>query len=487
MNILFNNSIINKKNPIVIVINRPSDILSFAKNRKLSSSFIKKIANIKKLKDILGKNRNITELNIVDEGEVISLIIFLASKFKKKNALEDGALLYKTLIKNKFYDSNLIISKNMLRLKEDYLSNFLTGLAIRSFKFDKYFTEEKNKEKNISINVLKDNTYSKKFRYDSNLVSAINEAKSLIAEPANILYPDTYAKRCLKLKKIGLNVKVLNKSQIEKIGMRALLGVAQGSVKSPKVVILEWNLKKNSKPLTLVGKGVTFDTGGISIKPSRGMQEMIMDMGGSAVVVGSMIYAALSKIKKPILGIIGLVENMPDANAQRPGDIVETLSGKTVEVLNTDAEGRLVLCDLLTYVQRKYNPNSIINFATLTGAIQAALGPHRAGIFSNNDKLSNSLIKCGDIVDEKLWRMPLGDEYDREIDGFMADISNIGKTPYGGATTAAQFLFRFIENNIPWAHLDIAGVTWNKGGNNLNSKGPTGFAVKLIGQYLKNL
>jgi len=210
-------------------------------------------------------------------------------------------------------------------------------------------------------------------------------------------------------------------------------------------------------------------------------------MGGSAVVVGSMMNAALNKINKPLVGIIGLVENMPDANAQRPGDIIKTLSGKTVEILNTDAEGRLVLCDLLAYAQMKYKPKSIINFATLTGAIQAALGPHKAGLFSNNDQLSNKLINCGNIVDEKLWRMPLGEEYDKEIDGRMADISNIGKTPYGGASTAAQFLHRFINNNLPWAHLDIAGVTWSNIAKGLNSKGATGFAVRLMNEFMKNI
>ena len=213
---------------------------------------------------------------------------------------------------------------------------------------------------------------------------------------------------------------------------------------------------------------------------------MIYDMGGSAVVVGSMMNAALNKIKKPIIGIIGLVENMPDANAQRPGDIVKTLSGKTVEVLNTDAEGRLVLCDLIAYIQKKYNPKLIIDFATLTGSIVAALGPHKAGIFSNNDELAKKLIKCGENVSENLWRMPLGKEYDKEIDGSMADISNIGKTPYAGASTAAEFLHRFIENKLPWAHLDIAGVTWSNSPKGLNSKGATGFGIRLIYEYLKN-
>ena len=294
----------------------------------------------------------------------------------------------------------------------------------------------------------------------------------------------------MDLKKSGLKIKILDKSQLEKIGMRSLLGVAQGSINDPRVVIFEWNIKKKISPTILVGKGVTFDTGGISLKSSSGMEEMITDMGGSAVVVGSMLNAALNNSSQSLVGIIGLVENMPDGNAQRPGDIIKSLSGQTIEILNTDAEGRLVIADILTYIQKKYLPKEIIDFATLTGAIMIALGTHRAGLFSNNDKLSKQLEKAGDITDEKIWRLPLGKEYDVEIDSLRADMQNIGSTRYGGSIHAAQFIQRFINGNIPWAHLDIAGVSWSmKSGvnssSNLHSPGATAFGVRLIDQFLK--
>ena len=270
--------------------------------------------------------------------------------------------------------------------------------------------------------------------------------------------------------------------------MGSLLSVSRGSAIEPRVIIFEWKVRKSSKPTILVGKGVTFDTGGISIKPARGMEEMIMDMAGSAVVVGSMMNIALNKINKPIVGIIGLVENMPDGKAQRPGDIVRSLSGQTIEVLNTDAEGRLVLADLLTYVQKKYIPKEIIDFATLTGAIMIALGTHKAGLFSNNDKLSKRLENSGNITGENVWRLPMGRTYDKEIDSQRADMQNIG-TRYGGSITAAQFIQRFIVKNTPWAHLDIAGVSWTKkagvnGYSALHSPGATAFGVRLVNQYL---
>lgn len=485
MNINFINNIDTQKNPTFIVISSISDLNNVNKFPNLFKNTVISFKKIKNIAAIIDKNR-FTKLNIVTDNIINELVIFKTTNYSHTKSLMDGGLLYKTIYDNKYKNINLIFSRSILNKKNNYVNDMLTGLAIRSFKFDKYFTEKKNHQIDFDLNVFKDSKYRNKFKYDNYLVDSINETKSLVSEPANVLYPESYANRCLKLKKLGLNVKILNKKQLEKIGMNALLGVAQGSVKSPKVVIIEWKMKKKSKPIVLIGKGVTFDTGGISIKPSRGMQEMIMDMGGSAVVVGSMMNAALNRINKPIVGIIGLVENMPDGNAQRPGDIVRTLSGKTVEVLNTDAEGRLVLADLITYIQNIYKPHSMIDFATLTGAVQAALGPYKAGLFSNNEILSKKLITSGDITGEKLWRMPLGDEYDKEIDGSMADISNIGRTPYAGASTAAEFIHRFVENKIPWAHLDIAGVTWSNSAKGLNSKGATGFAVRLINQFLKS-
>ena len=266
--------------------------------------------------------------------------------------------------------------------------------------------------------------------------------------------------------------------------------MAEGSHNEPRVVILKWNIKKKIRPTILVGKGVTFDSGGISLKPASGMEEMITDMGGSAVVVGTMINAALNKSSKSLVGIIGLVENMPDGKSQRPGDIITSMSGQTIEVLNTDAEGRLVLADIITYVQKQFNPSQIIDFATLTGAIMIALGTHKAGLFSNNDKLSKKLENAGNITHEKIWRLPLSSEYDDEINSIRADMKNIGTTRYGGSIHAAQFIQRFVDKKIPWAHLDIAGVSWTmKSGQNALSKihapGATVFGIRLIDQFLK--
>ena len=382
-----------------------------------------------------------------------------------------------------------IFSKSLNSRKSSLISNIIFGYQLRIYCFDKYLTKKLSRPEILLLQKQKNKT-NKEIKYNDNLLRSVNFTKDLVSEPANILNPVSYATRCKNLKIKDLKVKVLNLEQIKNIGMNALLGVSRGSANEPRVVIFEWNLKKNKKPIILIGKGVTFDTGGISLKPSSGMEEMIIDMGGSAVVVGSMMNAALNKLNKPLVGIIGLVENMPDGTAQRPGDIVESLSGQTIEVINTDAEGRLVLADIITYAQKKYKPLNIIDFATLTGAILIALGTHKAGLFSNNDKLSKQIESAGDIVKESVWRLPLGSEYDSEINSPRADMKNIGSTRYGGSIQAAQFLKRFIKDDIPWAHLDIAGVTWSmKGGqdniSNIHKPGATAFGVRLIDQFLK--
>ncbi len=407
------------------------------------------------------------------------------------SAIRTGSNLYNKFDNMSKKDVSFIFSNYLLNKKNFICSNFIFGFLLRSYSFLKY-----KKNKTIfnpkSLNVFSINNFKlKNLNKLLNLLKSINFCKDLVSEPANILNPVTYAEKCLPLKKFGLKVKILSLKQLEKISMGSLLSVSRGSAIEPRVIIFEWKVRKSSKPTILVGKGVTFDTGGISIKPARGMEEMIMDMAGSAVVVGSMMNIALNKINKPIVGIIGLVENMPDAKAQRPGDIVRSLSGQTIEVLNTDAEGRLVLADLLTYVQKKYSPKEIIDFATLTGAIMIALGTHKAGLFSNNDKLSRRLENSGKITGENVWRMPLGRTYDKEIDSQRADMKNIGTTIFGGSIQAAQFLKRFIKDDIPWAHLDIAGVTWSvkntqNGFSELHAQGATAFGVRLIDQFLKS-
>tara|TARA_B100001123_G_C15293766_1_gene1018388 strand:- start:938 stop:2410 length:1473 start_codon:yes stop_codon:yes gene_type:complete len=414
--------------------------------------------------------------------------IVLINILKNDQFILEGSKLFLKFNKNSNKVLNIVFSNKLFKNYNDLCSNFVFGFLLKSYSFQKY-KNNNNKFEVKTINIFNSKKSKlKNFNNLNNLLTSINYTKDLVSEPANILNPYTYAKKCLELKKIGLKIKILNKKQIEKIGMNSLLGVAEGSIYDPRIVIFEWNLKIKSKPIILVGKGITFDTGGISLKPSGGMEEMITDMGGSAVVVGSMMNAALNKIKKPLVGIIGLVENMPDGKAQRPGDIVKSLSGQTIEVLNTDAEGRLILADMLTYAQKKYKPKEIIDFATLTGAIMVALGTYKAGLFSNNNNLANKIFKSGEITNENVWRLPLSQEYDRDINSSRADMQNIGSR-YGGSITAAQFLQRFIENKTPWAHLDIAGVTWNKkigksGYSALHSPGATAFGVRLINQFL---
>ena len=309
----------------------------------------------------------------------------------------------------------------------------------------------------------------------------------MVSEPGNILHPDEYAKRLSLLRKDGLKVTIFDEKKMKKLGMHSLLGVGMGSVRGSYLVSIEWNGAKNkNKPIAFVGKGVTFDTGGYSLKPARFMEDMTYDMAGSAAVVGLMKTLALRKAKINAVGVVGLVENMVSGVAQRPGDIVKSFSGKTIEVLNTDAEGRLVLADALTYTEKRYKPKFIIDLATLTGAIIVSLGSEYAGLFSNDDNLSKKIINSGNNVEEKLWRMPLHENYDKLINSKNADMQNINYVGGAGSTTAAQFLQRFILNKTPWAHLDIAGMAFSKYGGSLNPSGATGFGVRLLNNLVED-
>jgi leucyl aminopeptidase len=305
--------------------------------------------------------------------------------------------------------------------------------------------------------------------------------KELVSEPANIIYPESFVERCQHLADLGIEITVLDDKDMAKLGMGSLLGVAQGSVKPARLLVMKWDGTggKVDKPVVFVGKGVTFDTGGISIKPAAGMEDMKWDMGGAGAVAGTMKALAGRKAKAYIVGICGLVENMPDGNAQRPGDIVTSMSGQTIEVLNTDAEGRLVLCDALHWAQENYNPDTIVDLATLTGAIIISLGKEYAGLFSNSDDLSNKLTAAGAVTGDKLWRFPLSSAYDKLIDSPIADMKNIGPRD-AGSITAAQFLQRFIKDGVNWAHLDIAGTVWADKDGPTWAKGATGYGVKLL-------
>jgi len=310
----------------------------------------------------------------------------------------------------------------------------------------------------------------------------------LVSEPPNVLHPKEYANRLLGLKKYGLKITVYNEKQLKKLGMFSLLGVGQGSVNGSYLVTIEWygNKKNKKELLSFVGKGVCFDTGGISLKPAKFMEEMKYDMAGSAVVAGLMKNLAMRKSKINAVGVVGLVENMPGGKAQRPGDIVKSFSGKTIEVLNTDAEGRLVLADALSFTEKEFKPKCIIDLATLTGAIIIALGEEYAGLFSNSDELSSKITKAGEKVGEKVWRLPLDKNYDKLMNSPVADVQNINYTGGAGSITAAQFLQRFILNKTPWAHLDIAGMAFSKKAANLNPSGATGFGVRLLNKFIED-
>jgi leucyl aminopeptidase len=315
------------------------------------------------------------------------------------------------------------------------------------------------------------------------LADGVVLARDLINEPANVLYPEEFARRCGELKKLGVAVEVLDVKAMEKLGMHSLLGVGQGSAHESRTVIMRWNGgKKSDAPVSFIGKGVCFDTGGISIKPAASMEDMKGDMAGAACVVGLMHALAARKAKVNAVGAIGLVENMPDGNAQRPGDIVKTMSGQTIEIINTDAEGRLVLADVLHYVNTKYKPRFMIDLATLTGAIIVALGQEYAGLFSNDDRLCDRLAKAGLATGERVWRMPLGPEYDKLIDSKFADMKNTGGR-WGGAITAAQLLARFVDKT-PWAHLDIAGTALGSPQTDINKSWSSGWGVRLLNELV---
>ena len=370
-------------------------------------------------------------------------------------------------------------------VQADVAARAAFGIRLAAYRFDKYRTTEKPEKKpsikRVQIVASDPKAAKQAFKSLDSLADAIVFARDLVSEPANILYPEEFARRVKKLASMGLDVEILGEKEMKKLGMGALLGVGQGSVRESQLAILQWKGAKDpdAAPVAFVGKGVCFDTGGISLKPADGMEEMIMDMGGAAAVAGAMYALAARKAKVNAVGILGLVENMPDGNAQRPGDVVKTMSGQTVEVINTDAEGRLVLADAIWYCQDRFKPKFIVDLATLTGAIIVALGKDLGGLFSNDEVLAENLLKASKASDEPLWRMPLPDQYEKGIESAVADMKNIGPR-YGGSITAALFIQRFV-NKLPWAHLDIAGAAW-KTASTIPTipSGASGFGVRLL-------
>ena len=482
MSILINYKNKGLKNPstnLVLFVNENFNIIGLKKY--ISTSEYSYISDLLKTSD-LKKDLLFFEINS-------KKTIFLVSikKGLKVSDVENLGAKFHSYINYEKKNDYFINTDTINSKINNFIGHFSHGLKLKSYKFDLY--KSKKKIRSISVNIIgKKNNLS---NLDKLKFRALEEGtfytRDLVSEPGNILHPDEYAKRLNSLKKNGLKVNIYDEKKLKKLGMNALLGVGQGSVRGSYLVTIEWNgTKNNFKPLAFVGKGVCFDTGGYSLKPAKFMEDMTYDMAGSATVVGLMKSLAIRKAKINAVGVVGLVENMVSGNAQRPGDIVKSYSGKTIEILNTDAEGRLVLADALTFTEKKFKPQFIVDLATLTGAIIVSLGSEYAGLFSNNDKLSKQLLDAGEKVEEKLWRMPLHKNYDKLINSKNADMQNINYVGGAGSTTAAQFLQRFILNKTPWAHLDIAGMAFSKYGGALNPGGATGYGVKLLSQLIED-
>ena len=437
------------------------------------------------------KKEDISSFDISDKKKCF--IIKVKKQFGSYWPQESGGSFFSCLKKLQdmktvdLYPDSLDFDKDKL---VSFFSQFVFGFNLKSYSFNKYKTlnkEKINQKINVKIITKNKEKIEKKYKYYEAIKEGVFLSRDLVSEPPNVLNPKAYVQEIQKLSKLGLKIKSYNEKELKKLGLNALLGVGQGSINETYLVTIEWRGKDNSlkNPLAFVGKGVCFDTGGISLKPAKFMEEMKYDMAGSAVVVGLLKSLALRKAKINVVGVVGLVENMPGGNAQRPGDIVKSFSGKTIEILNTDAEGRLVLADALSFTEKKYKPKLIIDLATLTGAIIVSLGEEYAGLFSNNDLLSKNIIKASENVNEKVWRLPLHKNYDKLMDSKIADVQNINYAGGAGSITAAQFLQRFIINKTPWAHLDIAGMAFSKKAANLNPGGATGFGVRLLNNFVK--
>ena len=446
----------------------------------LSNSEFSYINDLLKTSD-LKKNLFVFEVN--SKKKII--LISIKKNIKIANVEKLGAEFFGRVNYGKNSEYH-IISDSITSKQDNFLGHFLHGVKLKSYEFKKYKTKKKIRVISINISGNKNKPSAQNQLKFKALEEGTFYARDLVSEPGNVLHPDEYAKRLSALRKDGLKINIYDEKKLKKLGMHALLGVGQGSIRGSYLVTMEWNGAKNSsRPLAFVGKGVCFDTGGYSLKPARFMEDMTYDMAGSATVVGLMKNLALRKAKINAVGVVGLVENMVSGNAQRPGDIVKSFSGKTIEVLNTDAEGRLVLADALTFTEKKFKPKFIVDLATLTGAIIVCLGSEYAGLFSNDDELSKQIFNAGEKVEEKVWRMPLHKNYDKLMNSKNADMQNINYVGGAGSTTAAQFLQRFILNKTPWAHLDIAGMAFSKYGGALNSGGATGFGVRLLNQLIE--
>jgi leucyl aminopeptidase len=460
---------------------------NFSINKK-KISFIN--INFSEINSILSKNKDedFFVFNYYDSKP--KKIIFV--NYKTKTESEIQGIGGKVISEIKSAKEVNVIFSNDSKSLENYYYNFFLGSYLKKYSFTKYKTifkkNDHSKETLVLSLVLKNKNFFNSVKNKTeNIINGVFLTRDLVSEPPNYLNPEKFVSEIKKLSKLGLKVEIFDHSKMKRMGMNALLGVAQGSKNLPYFAVITWKPSnaKNKKPISFIGKGVCFDTGGISLKPAKFMEDMKYDMAGAGAVVGVMKTLALRKSKSYVIGAVALVENMPGGSAQRPGDIVKSYSGKTIEVLNTDAEGRLILADAIYYIDETYNPELIVDLATLTGAIVVALGNEYAGLFSNNDKLSERLMKAGEIEDEKLWRFPLHKNYDKLMDSKIADVQNINYSGGAGSTTAAQFLQRFLKNNTPWAHLDIAGMAWTKKDMDIIPTGATGYGVKLLNRFVE--
>ncbi len=472
------NTVKNFSSNIVLFSNEKFSLKSLKKY--LSNTEFLYIDDLLKSEDL---KKNLLVFELSSKKKVV--LISIKNNLKTSDVENLGAELFGRINygKNSEY---CIISDSIESKIDNFLGHFLHGLKLKSYEFKKYKSKKEQRIILINVSGNKNKPSIKNQLKFKALEEGTFYARDLVSEPGNVLHPDEYAKRIASLRKDGLKINIYDQKKLKKLGMHALLGVGQGSIRGSYLVTIEWKgAKNNSKPVAFVGKGVCFDTGGYSLKPAKFMEDMTYDMAGSATVVGLMKSLALRKAKLNAVGVVGLVENMVSGNAQRPGDIVKSYSGKTIEILNTDAEGRLVLADALTFTERKFKPKFIVDLATLTGAIIVCLGSEYAGLFSNDDKLSKQIYDSGEEVEEKVWRMPLHKNYDKLMNSKNADVQNINYVGGAGSTTAAQFLQRFIINKTPWAHLDIAGMAFSKYGGALNSSGATGFGVRLLNHLVE--
>ncbi len=454
-------------------------------------------SSIKRDKNFKGKAGQTLSLYAPEKSKIDRVTVLglgKADALDELKAEEAGGKLFAAVGKSGFKDIILITEKSKALKNELMAAHLANGFKLRSYTFDRYKSKKKDKDSApelAALKVLSSHPANSKAAYNSlaNVTEGAYWARDLVNTAPNDLYPESYAKQIKdELKPLNVDVEILDEKKLEKMGAGAIMAVGKGSERQPRMVIMRWNgatKKKGTKTIGLVGKGVTFDTGGISIKPGAGMDEMKMDMGGSAAVVGTIKALAANKAKVNVVGIVGLAENMPSSNAYRPGDIVTSLSGKTIEVLNTDAEGRLVLADCLTHMQSKYKPDVIVDLATLTGAMMVALAHEYCGTFANTDSLWAELEKASADTGEKLWRMPLDEEWKKEMESTVGDVRNLAKSGrYGGACTAAGFLEHFIEGDVQWAHMDIAGTAWIKSDRPTVPKYGTGFGVRVLHDWI---